>query len=141
MLKITYSDSGILIEPLALTVEAVVAQRTMVALRISETTVIEPARGSLLLSGNLPEMAVLVCGTRHLSDVEVEMCDLSPDHGQPDWWEVTLYGTWIGHSVTAAEGILLAELDPAIEQQILRLWQQSQRWLMPGAPQPLPKAS
>jgi hypothetical protein len=141
MLKITYSDADLLIESLALTVETVVAQRTMVALRLGETIVVEPARGSFLLPGDLPGIAALISFTRPLVEVDVEVCDRSPDPCQPIWLEVTLHGTWVAHGATTAEGILLAELAPAIEQQILKLWQHSQQWLTPGTSQPLPKAS
>jgi hypothetical protein len=140
MLKITYSDSDILIEQLELTVEAIVAQRSVLALRVGQPILVEPSYGSFLLPVDLPEVGALLRRAQYTAEVEIDVCDRAPERWQPSWVEVTLRGTWIAESANTAEGILLAELDRAIEGQLVCLWQQSLRWAAESQSQRLPKA-
>ncbi|MFQ4136873.1 alr0857 family protein [Nodosilinea sp. PGN35] len=115
MLKLTYSDTDLSIEHLDLTVEAMVTQRSLVALRAGLPLVVQPGYGAFALPADL---------ATDLGDsgLEITPCDY-------DWLEVTLRGTWLTDCATSAEGILVVELGCALERQIAVLWQRSLGWV------------
>ncbi|PSR18615.1 hypothetical protein C8255_06495 [filamentous cyanobacterium CCP3] len=120
MLKLTYSDADLLVEQLDLTVEAVVAQRSIVALRAGQPLVVQPGYGAFALPADLPGVAGLKAVGQ--GAIDIAPCDI-------DWLEVTLRGTWLADSALSAEGILVAELGVALERQIVALWQHSLNWV------------
>ncbi|MBE9158665.1 hypothetical protein IQ265_17770 [Nodosilinea sp. LEGE 06152] len=120
MLKLTYSDADLLVEQLDLTVEAVVAQRSIVALRAGQPLVVQPGYGAFALPADLPEVAMLK--TIGQGAIDIAPCDIN-------WLEVTLRGTWLADNALSAEGILVAELGFALERQLVALWQRSLTWV------------
>ncbi|MEA5449192.1 hypothetical protein VB780_11475 [Leptolyngbya sp. CCNP1308] len=115
MLKLTYSDADLLIEHLELTVEAMVTQRSLVALRAGQPLVVQPGYGAFALPADLA------------TDLDSSGLEIAPcDHG---WLEVTLRGTWLTDCASSAEGILVVELGFALERQIVALWQRSLCWV------------
>lgn len=120
MLKLTYSDTDLLIEQLDLTVEAVVTQRSIVALRAGQPLVVQPGYGAFALPADLPEVATLK--TVGQGAIDIAPCDV-------DWLEVTLRGTWLANDAFSAEGILVADLGVALERQLVVLWQRSLTWV------------
>ncbi len=118
MLKLTYSDADLSLEYLAFTIEAVVAQRSIVAVRAGQPMVVEPGYGSFALPGDLPGIAAL----RAEPAIDIDPCDR-------DWVEITLRGTWLADGTSDTEGILVVELGPALEHRLVTLWQQSLRWV------------
>lgn len=120
MLKLTYSDADLLIEQLDLTVEAVVTQRSLVALRAGQPLVVQPGYGAFALPADLPGVATLKAFGQ--GAIDIAPCDA-------DWLEVTLRGTWLADNATSAEGILVAELGTALERQLVALWQCSLNWV------------
>ena len=120
MLKLTYSDADLLVEQLDLTVEAVVTQRSLVALRAGQPLVVQPGYGSFALPADLPGASAL--GLRSEGALEVAPCDRG-------WLEITLRGTWLTDGAAEAQGILVAELGTDLEQRVVALWQQSLRWV------------
>jgi hypothetical protein len=140
MLKITYTDTGLLLEYVAQSVETVITQRTVVALRSGQSIYVQPIRASLTLPANLPGMDSLLCLIHRVDSIEIAICDsegmgLSASH----WLEINLAGIWIADSVISEEGIFVAELDPPVEYRLLTLWQQAQVWQPSGASRPAPK--
>lgn len=115
MLKITYSDSDIRVEQLAITLETVVAQRSVVALRSGQSLLLQPGYGSLTLPTHLPGWGSLHNHAQQGDHVAIAPCDA-------DWLEVTLSGIWLADSPTSEEGILLADLGDSLERQIIALW-------------------
>ncbi|MBW4461102.1 MAG: hypothetical protein KME47_12820 [Nodosilinea sp. WJT8-NPBG4] len=120
MLKLTYSDADLLIEHLDLTVEAMVTQRSLVALRAGQPLVVQPGYGAFALPADLPGIAALKGGSQ--GAIDVAPCDI-------DWLEVTLRGTWLTDNAASAEGILVAELGSQLESQLVALWQRSLSWV------------
>lgn len=118
MLKLTYSDADLSLEYLAFTLEAVVAQRSIVAVRAGQPLVVQPGYGSFTLPVGLPGIAAL----RSERAIDLAPCDR-------DWVEITLRGTWLADGNRDTEGILVVELGPALEQRLVTLWQQSLRWV------------
>lgn len=121
MLKLTYSDADLLIEYLDLTVEAMVTQRSLVALRAGQPLVVQPGYGAFALPTQLPGIAALKAEGQ--GAIDIAPCDIG-------WLEVTLRGTWLTDNATSAEGILVAELGPALERQLVVLWQHSLNWMV-----------
>jgi hypothetical protein len=117
MLKLTYSDADLLVEQLDLSVEAVVAQRSIVALRAGQPLFVQPGYGAFALLADLPEVAALTSISP--GAIDIAPCDT-------DWLEVTLRGTWLADNTTSAEGILVAELGTDLEQRLVALWERSQ---------------
>ncbi|WOD40670.1 alr0857 family protein [Nodosilinea sp. E11] len=115
MLKLTYSDADLLIEQLNLSVEAMVAQRSIVALRAGRPLMVQPGAGSFALP------AILASPLAE-SGLEMAPCDYG-------WLEITLQGTWLSDDSACAEGILVVELGAALERQIAALWQRSLSWV------------
>jgi hypothetical protein len=116
MLKITYSDVEPFIEGVAQAVEAVVAQRSLVALRSGQPLWIQASHGSLPFPARGPGVNALVQAARR-QGLAVTVCDA-------DWLEITLPGTWIADSPTSDHGILLVTgLEDALERQLLSLGQ------------------
>lgn len=120
MLKLTYSDADLLIEHLNLTVEAMVTQRSLVALRAGQPLVVQPGYGAFALPANLPEIAAVKAGCQ--GAIDIAPCDI-------DWLEVTLRGTWLADNAVSAEGILVVELGYQLEAQLVALWQRSLNWV------------
>ncbi|MBD2231766.1 alr0857 family protein [Phormidium tenue] len=120
MLKLTYSDADLLIEHLDLTVEAMVTQRSLVALRAGQPLVVQPGYGAFALPADLPGITALKAGCQ--GAIDIAPCDI-------DWLEVTLRGTWLTDNAASAEGILVVELGLQLEAQLVALWQRSLSWV------------
>lgn len=132
MLKITYTDTGLLLEQVAQTVEAMVAQRTLLALRLGQPIAIHTTYASLPLPVDLIGMPYLLQLADKTEAIEVDRCDLN-------WLEVTLSGVWMAESSTSDEGIFVTELEIALEKHLLSVWQQAQSRQRMGEPQGVPR--
>lgn len=131
MLKITYSDSDIVIEQSTISVEAMVVQRTVLALRLGHPMVVQPGWGSFLLPSHLNGVSLLVEAAEHTDTLAVDWCDR-------DWLEISLRGTWMAETPASEQGVLMAELGQ-LEDHLVTLWRLSQTWI--ATPQSIPKAS
>jgi hypothetical protein len=131
MLKITYSDAAILLEQVATTVEAVMAQRSLLALRSGQPFTVQPSSGSIVLPAQLPGINGILDAVDQHTHLSIAPCDLG-------WLEITLRGTWIAESAASEQGILVAELGDDLEGRLVTLWRCSLTWA--AAPQALPKA-
>jgi len=120
MLKLTYSDADVSVDYLDCSVEAVVAQRSIVAVRSGRPLTVESGHGSFTLPADLPGMADLKARGR--GAIDIAPCD-------DTWLEVTLTGAWLADCSHSAEGIFVAELGPTLERQLVALWQQSLGWV------------
>ena len=120
MLKLTYSDADVSVDYLDCSVEAVVAQRSIVAVRAGRPLTVESGYGSFTLPADLPGMADLKARGRGAIDI-------APS--DDTWLEVTLAGAWLADGSHSTEGIFVAELGPTLERQLVALWQQSLGWV------------
>ncbi|MGB3311171.1 MAG: alr0857 family protein [Nodosilinea sp.] len=120
MLKLTYSDADLLVEQLDLSVEAVVTQRSIVALRAGQPLFVQPGYGAFALPADLPGVARLKALGQ--GAIDVAPCDT-------DWLEITLRGTWLTNTATRVEGILVADLGRTLEGQLVDLWRRSLSWV------------
>jgi hypothetical protein len=117
MLKLTYSDTDLLVEWLNLSVEAMVTQRSLVAVQAGQPLLVQPGYGSFALPADLPGLAAIQSGDP--STLTLTPCDRG-------WLELTLRGTWLADSADSAEGILVVVLSTALEHRVVELWQHSQ---------------
>lgn len=120
MLKITYTDTGLLLEQISQSLESLVTQRTVLALRLGQPIAVQSTAASLPLPADLPGLGQLLHLAQKTGALAVEGCDRN-------WLEVTFSGVWIAESSHSDEGIFIAELEPTLERQLLALWHQSQR--------------
>jgi hypothetical protein len=114
MLKLTYLETGMHLEQLDQSLERVITQRVLLALRLRHTLVLEPGAASFLVPSTLPELAQLPAE----SDRPFSVC-LS----DPDAVEVSLVGLWLSRHTHCEEGLFLVELAPEFEQLLIQLWQ------------------
>lgn len=122
MLKFTYAETGVQLECLTASAEAMAAQRVMLAMRVGQSVCIEPSQASFLLPSHLSDLVQLEVAAREDRGRSISMCV-----ADADFVEVSLRGTWIADNAATAEGIFLAALSPSCEALIGQLWQISQR--------------
>lgn len=121
MLKLNYSDFGLFLEQVAVSLDTVMAQRAMLAVSVGETFYLEPGRASFLLPAALPEIHQLVSVLKASTSDAIAL-----DNVDDGYMEVSLKGTWMAESPNAESGTFMAALAPESEQLIFRLWQVTQ---------------
>jgi len=131
MLKISFSDTNIALEQLATTAEVILAQRSILALRVGQSIYAQTGRGSLLLPDSIPGIATFLETVRGYEDISTATCE-------EGWLEISLAGIWIATTATSDHGILLVNLDLTLERQLIQLWQRSLFWVVEN--RHLPKA-
>lgn len=122
MLKLNYTDYGLFLEQVTASLDAVAAQRVMLAVHVGETLHLEPGRAAFLLPVELPGITQLE------SMLEINATDaIALASVDDEFVEVSLKGTWMASSANAESGTFVTALAPESEQLIYRLWQVTQR--------------
>lgn len=121
MLKLTYTEAGLHMERLNTSLEMLIAQRAVLALRCGSRFHIEPGRASFLLSATVPELIYLKVLTRQEWSQSIAINPV--DKG---FVEIRLFGSWVADVAQAHEGMFLAEFRKDAEFWTYKLWQQSQ---------------
>ena len=119
MLKLTYTDAGMFLELLTQSLEELVAQRLILAMRVREPLVVQPGYASLLLPKDLPQMTTLQALTYQLTD-QISLCGCDSDYV-----EVALSGSWLASQLDADTGIFLVDLESYTERVLYNSWQSS----------------
>ena len=121
MLKLTYTDNSFYLECLTQSLEEWVAQRVILALRVSQTLRIEPTTASFLLPLDLPGVERLKTEVnRHDSKIMgLSNCDA-------EYLEVTLDGSWLCDGNDEAVGVFVTTMSYGAEFFLYKLWQESQ---------------
>jgi hypothetical protein len=117
MLKLTYTDTGMHLEYLKQSLEGVVSQRVMLALRCRQTLLLEPGGAAFLLPASLPELERLMAGMERVPQ-QLSLC-----WSDREFIEVSLSGIWLSALQQGEEGLFLVELPLPEEQLLLQLWQ------------------
>ncbi len=112
MLKLIYTDTGVVLEQLTQPLHEWLQMRLTFAQSVGAPLQTELSHGSVLLMADQLDLS-------WMTHLEVDRCDA-------ETWEICLAGIWLATSACAHEGILAVELDPQLEEQILYLWQQTQ---------------
>lgn len=120
MLKFTYTDAGIHLEHLEHSLNELITQRVLLAIRTASSLIVEPGTASFLLPDDLPELAELnrICDRSE--------APLSIFRSDARCMEVSLQGVWLSSSAEAHEGIFLASLGTEVERLLVAAWQGSQ---------------
>lgn len=128
MLKLIYSELGLHLEHLPLTVEEVLACRVVLAVQTGQAIHLEPSCASFLLPAELA----------HLEELETAIANSDATNialGKVDdsFVEVNLRGTWLSSALDAEEGIFVTAIgdelrgaDRTLEALVYQLWQVSQ---------------
>lgn len=121
MLKLTYTDAGLYLERVTAPLEAIVAQRVILALRTGQTLHIEPGRAAFLIAADAPGLAHLKTTLRQ------ETCQcITVTPVDDEFVEVSVYGSWLAQNVDAHEGIFLTALSDRAEFFVYKVWQATQ---------------
>jgi hypothetical protein len=107
MLKMMFTAEGITVTRLKKSVEKVVAQRTVLAVRLGESLHVQKGTATLLLPQSMVRGLV----------GKVDLCAVD----EADV-EVTFAGTWLSAHHDADEGVFLAVLTPEVEALVVSLW-------------------
>ena len=122
MLKLNYTDYGLFLEQVAASLDAVAAQRVMLAVNVGETLHLEPGRAAFLLPVELPGITQLKSMLRTNTADEIALATVDDEYV-----EVSLKGTWIASSANDEAGTFMTALAPESELLIYHLWQVTQR--------------
>jgi hypothetical protein len=115
MLKIVYTADSITVTCLAGHLERLVAQRSVLAVRLGESFHIQQGIATLLLPLDL-------------AGIEELGAELNPYPVDAECLEVSLPGVWLAQDLEVPEGVFLAVLQPATEVLLSMLWQKAQLW-------------
>jgi len=122
MLKLNYNDYGLFLERVNASLDALAAQRVMLAVYAREPLHLEPGRAAFLVSAHLPDVKKLksVLQTDATATVTIAMVD-------SEFVEISVKGTWIASSAQAESGTFITMLSPKGEALVYQLWQATQR--------------
>ena len=116
MLKLIYTEMGLDMAYESASLETVIAQHAILAVRTGHSLYIEVGQASFLLPMQTPGLGALEVALRHYSKtLEVTTLDA-------DYVEVDLEGTWIAPTIDAHEGMFLAVYDDETEHILRHLW-------------------
>jgi hypothetical protein len=121
MLKLTYTESSFYLERLTLPLEEWVAQRVILAVRVGQSLCIEPSIASFLLPADLPGVEVLKAEVKRDDTGIITLCACDAEY-----MEVTLRGSWLLDSSTAAVGVFFTTMSEHSEFFLHKLWQEAQ---------------
>lgn len=121
MLKLQYTETGLFMERIAGTLEDLIAQRVLLAVRSGQALHVEPGQASFLLPVAVEgltqlELALQLERSGHISMTAVDA----------EFVEISVQGTWIAESVEAEEGTFLTAVTDRTEFFVYKLWQISQ---------------
>jgi hypothetical protein len=119
MLKLSYTESGLHLERVSVSLEQLIQQRVILALGCQKSLYIEPGRAAFLLPTNLLELSQLESALWREQCLTVTVVD-------EELVEVSLEGTWIAATAAAQEGIFFTVLSERTEFLIDKLWQATQ---------------
>ncbi|UFP93646.1 alr0857 family protein [Gloeobacter morelensis] len=110
MLKLMYTEAGIYIEAVELSVERFVGERGAFAASVGINLIAEPGWASVLVA-DLPGAASLT------GQPGIALC-----RAEEGFVEVSVIGVWLASAPTSEEGVFAAELPPECEARLLALW-------------------
>ncbi|NEQ51659.1 MAG: hypothetical protein F6K11_16220 [Leptolyngbya sp. SIO3F4] len=123
MLKLNYTDYGLFLEQVAASLDAVAAQRVMLAVHVGETLHLEPGRAAFLLPIELPGITQL----QSMLQASTTEDAIALTNVDDEFVEVSLKGTWVAQNANAESGTFMTALAPESERLIFKLWQVTQR--------------
>jgi len=124
MLKLNYTEVGLYMERVVTSLELLIAQRVVLAMRLGQTLHVEPGCASFLLPADLSELAHLELALSQEQSASATVISVDSEYV-----EVSLTGSWIADSDEAQEGMFLTLLGDRSEFYIYKLWQMSESYI------------
>ncbi|MFM7405202.1 MAG: alr0857 family protein [Cuspidothrix sp.] len=121
MLKLNYTENSFYLECLTQSLEAWVAQRVILSLRVSQSLRVEPMTASFLLPLDLPGVERLKAEVKFHDSEIIGLCNCDAEY-----LEVTLEGSWLSEGDDHAVGIFVTTMSYGVEFFLYKLWQESQ---------------
>ncbi len=121
MLKLTYTENGLQLERVATSLEGLITQRVVLAIRAGQRLHIEPGQASFLLRADAPGLTQLQRMVRMEHTFMVTTTPLDEE-----FVEVTVRGSWVAETIAAHEGIFITALSDMSEFLLMRLWEATQ---------------
>jgi hypothetical protein len=121
MLKLTYTESGLELERLMASVETLVSQRTILALRLGQPMFVQPGWASFLIPVDAVSLKAFKQAVKGESTKTIDLCQVDDEY-----YEVSLRGTWIANSNDAHTGMFVAVMGERSESFVEQLWQTTQ---------------
>ena len=122
MLKFTYSETGICLEQLSQSVEHVISQRTLLAVRTQSRILVEPCSASFLLPTDLDQLQAL----QQLVERNQTEWAIALSAADTEYVEVSVQGLWLCSEPETVEGVFILSLTAELEALIAELWHISQ---------------
>jgi predicted component of type VI protein secretion system len=121
MLKLNYTEVGLYMERVMSSVEMLIAERVVLAMRLGQTLHVEPGRASFLLPKDSLDRV-------HLEAILQQKCskNVSVIPVDDGFVEISLCGSWIAESADAHEGMFLTVMSERAEFLVYKLWHESQ---------------
>jgi hypothetical protein len=121
MLKLNYTEVGLYMERTMISLEMLIAQRVVLAMRLGQSLHIEPGRASFLLPADVPELAGLAVALQQECNPTATVISIDDE-----FVEVSLSGSWVASDRGASEGMFLSVMSNRAEFFIYKLWQMSE---------------
>ena len=115
MLKVTYTETGLCLEYCPAPLDLLLSDRVCMYVHAQRPITIQPMQASI----PLPTTLIGIQELERFQELELSVCDR-------DWIEITLRGLWITEDPDQEEGVFVTELNPRLEQRLLRLWMRYQ---------------
>jgi hypothetical protein len=121
MLKLTYTEAGLHLECIAGSIEKIVARRSVLALRIGQSFLVQPGGASFLAPIDCVSLKAFKQAVRGESSRSIDLCKVDDEY-----YEVSLRGTWMASSREAHEGMFLTVMNEPTERFVQKLWETTQ---------------
>lgn len=121
MLKLTYTEAGLHMERVAASLEMLVAQRVVLAMRAGQRLLVEPGKASFLLPADAPGLTHLKLALRSEQTQTIAVASVDDE-----FVEVSVEGSWMAESADAHEGMFITVLTDRTEFFVYKLWQATQ---------------
>ncbi|MBE9029567.1 hypothetical protein IQ266_07305 [filamentous cyanobacterium LEGE 11480] len=121
MLKLTYTEAGLYLERITASVENLVSQRTILAVRTGKSIYVKPNGASFLIPANAVNLQAFKQAVQGETSQTIDLCQVDDE-----FYEVSLRGTWIASSNEAHTGIFVACMHDRTECFIETLWKATQ---------------
>jgi hypothetical protein len=121
MLKLIYTDVQLTLERFSGSIETLIAQRVVLALRVGQSIHVEPGKAAFLLPVEVVNLKEFKATVRNEGSNTIALCAVDED-----FLEVSLKGIWIAGRCDAHEGMFIAGLSDRTEFFVHKLWQSTQ---------------
>ncbi len=119
MLTLTYTEAGLHMERVSISLEVSIAQRVLLAVRTGHKLYVEPGNAAFLFPADAPGLPPLEAAIERNQPLILTPVD-------DTFVEISLQGSWLAESAATHEGIFLTALSDRAEFFVYKLWQITQ---------------